>query len=108
MYSKSFLFLFALLFSLYGCQALLPDAHKYEVSQGNRIEQKQLDQLKIGLSKDQVLYVLGRSLLTPQDEADKWVYLYYTTPAGVEPEKIHTLELLFESGKLKEMHQQDR
>jgi outer membrane protein assembly factor BamE len=101
--SKSFLFVLTILVYLSGCESWLPNAHKYEISQGNLIEEKQLKQIKIGLTKEQVVYLIGKSLLTPDTSANKWTYIYYATPAGVTPDKITTMELFFENDILRKI-----
>lgn len=62
--------LFALI-SLSGCGAL----YKLDVQQGNLFDKDQVDMLKPGMSKRQVLVIMGSpSIITPFDQ-DRWDYV---------------------------------
>lgn len=46
------------------------------VSQGNILNNQELSQLKIGMSKQEVLNVLGSSLITSTFNHNRWDYAY--------------------------------
>ena len=73
--------------------------YRMEIQQGNYISQEMVSQLKLGMSKEQVRFVLGTPLVTDIFHADRWDYVYYrdTKRAGREERKI---AVLFENGKL--------
>ncbi|HEX5638142.1 MAG TPA: outer membrane protein assembly factor BamE, partial [Gammaproteobacteria bacterium] len=48
---------------LTGCESWLPEAHKIDIQQGNQVNAEDLDRLKIGMTKQQVKYLLGTPLL---------------------------------------------
>ncbi|TKB43097.1 outer membrane protein assembly factor BamE [Thalassotalea mangrovi] len=50
--------------------------YRIDVPQGNYIEQKQIDKLQIGMSKDQVKFVLGNPVIVDTFNDDKWYYVY--------------------------------
>ena len=50
--------------------------YRINVQQGNVIEQKQIVQLRPGMTRDQVRYVLGTPLLQDPFHADRWDYVY--------------------------------
>ena len=50
--------------------------YRINVQQGNLIEQKQIVQLRPGMTRDQVRYVLGTPLLQDPFHADRWDYVY--------------------------------
>jgi outer membrane protein assembly factor BamE len=67
--------------------------------QGNVIEQKQVDQLEIGMTPDQVRFLLGSPLVQGSFDPNRWDYVYYyRSPRGQEVQR--TLNLYFENGKL--------
>ena len=73
--------------------------YKLPTRQGNVIEQKQLDQLKTGMSRDQVKFLLGTPLAASPFRQDRWDYVgYYKSPRG----DVHTrtVSLYFETDKL--------
>lgn len=61
----------------YGCSKLsFPLVYRINVQQGNIIDQKKLDQLKLGMSKRQVQFLLGTPLLADTFNSERWDYLY--------------------------------
>ena len=70
-----------------------------DIQQGNYISQEMVSQLKIGMTKEQVRYVLGTPLVADIFHADRWDYVYYREPrrGAREGRKI---AVVFENGKL--------
>lgn len=57
--------------------------YKLPTRQGNVLEQKQLDQLKTGMTREQVRYLLGTPIATSPFRTDRWDYVgYYRSPRG--------------------------
>lgn len=85
-------------FSLGACQLI----YKLPTRQGNVIEQKQLDQLALGMTKDQVKFLLGTPIAASPFRDDRWDYLgYYKSPRGQASSR--TVSLYFTDGKLSQM-----
>jgi outer membrane protein assembly factor BamE len=60
-----------------GCSRLsFPLVYRINVQQGNILDQKKLDQLKIGMTKRQVQFLLGSPLLVDTFNSERWDYLY--------------------------------
>ncbi len=60
-----------------GCSSLeFPGVYRIPVMQGNIIDQKKVDQLKVGMTKRQVQFVMGTPLLTDVFHDDRWDYVY--------------------------------
>lgn len=73
--------------------------YKLPTRQGNVIEQKQLDQLKTGMTRDQVRFLMGTPLAASPFREDRWDYVgYYKTPRGQV--FTRTVSLFFEADKL--------
>ena len=73
------LLLSLLLVSLSGCQII----YKLPTRQGNVLDQKDLDKLKPGMTRDQVKFVMGTPLAATPFRADRWDYVgYYKSPRG--------------------------
>jgi outer membrane protein assembly factor BamE len=51
--------------------------YRPDVQQGNFVSQEMLDQLKAGMTRDQVKFVLGTPLLADPFHADRWDYPFY-------------------------------
>jgi len=64
---------------LCGCEMI----YKLPTRQGNALDQKQLDQLQNGMTRDQVRYVLGTPIAASPFRTDRWDYVgYYRSPRG--------------------------
>lgn len=73
---------------LAGCQLI----YKLPTRQGNVIEQKQLDQLAVGMTREQAQYLLGTPLAASPFNQDRWDYVsYYKSPRGQETKRVVTL-----------------
>lgn len=69
------------------------------VKQGNLLTQDKVSRLKIGMSKEEVLKLLGTSLLSPTFTNDRWDYAY-TWRCGTGPILVKNLVLCFKDNKL--------
>ncbi len=94
-----------LLFPLIAACSSLPDItsrltpYRIDVRQGNYVSQEMASQLKVGLSKDQVRFILGTPLLTDIFHGERWDYVYYFKPGHGEAEE-RRLAVYFVDGKL--------
>ena len=50
--------------------------YRIDVPQGNFLEQKDVDQLRIEMTKEQVVYVLGRPVVKDSFNKNTWYYVY--------------------------------
>lgn len=68
----------ALALGFSGCSSVprIVTEYRIDVQQGNVISQDMVSQLKVGLSKDQVRFVLGTPLLTDIFHEERWDYIY--------------------------------
>lgn len=53
-----------------------PGVYKINVQQGNIIDPKQVVQLKLGMSEDQVRYLLGTPLINDSFNPQRWDYIF--------------------------------
>lgn len=60
---------------LTGCSGF-PGVYKIDVQQGNVVTQEMVDQLRPGMTRTQVSYVMGTPLIADPFHADRWDYLY--------------------------------
>ena len=89
------LFVVAAALSLSACQII----YKLPTRQGNVVEQKQLDQLKTGMTREQVHYLLGTPVATSALQPDRWDYLgYYRSPRGEITQRL--VSVYFEGDRL--------
>ncbi len=74
--------------------------YRLDIQQGNILAQRDIDKLRPGLTKNQVVYVLGSPVIDDSFSDDKWVYLYTFTNKKTEINTRKKLELWFEEDKL--------
>lgn len=77
--------------SLSACSVFEPLVYRIDIPQGNYIEQKDVDKLRVGMSYEQVEYVLGTPVAENAFREGAWHYVYRLKPGRGE---IVTRELI--------------
>lgn len=72
---------------LTGCSVLEKLVYRIDINQGNYVEQSAVEQLKFGMTKEQVRYVLGSPMLVENGYPDTWYYIYHHTQGHNDPEQ---------------------
>jgi len=73
--------------------------YRMVIQQGNFISQEMVSQLKPGMTKEQVRFILGTALVTDIFHADRWDYVFFReTPDGKREQR--NLSVVFENSKL--------
>ncbi|NMM07606.1 outer membrane protein assembly factor BamE [Polaromonas sp.] len=62
--------------------------YKVDVIQGNFIAKEQVEQLRAGMSRDQVKAVLGTPLMASLFHADRWDYIFTLKRQGIAPQSF--------------------
>lgn len=89
------LLLSLLVLGLSGCQII----YKLPTRQGNVIEQRDLNKLKPGMTREQVKFVMGTPLAATPFRDDRWDYVgYYKSPRGEISRR--TVSVYFEGDQL--------
>lgn len=85
-----------------GCGSKLPaiEPYKLEIQQGNVVTSKMLLQLRPGMTKSQVRYILGTPLIVDSFHANRWDYFYKLRQQGQVIEQRRVI-LDFEDDLLK-------
>ena len=73
-------FTFVGLLALAGCS--FPGVYKIDIQQGNVVTQDMIDQLRPGMTRRQVRFIMGNPLLVDTFHANRWDYLYSLQPGG--------------------------
>ncbi len=76
-----------------------PGVYRIDIPQGNLLTQEMIDQLRPGLTKRQVTFILGTPLLRDTFDQDRWDYLYSYQPGGGERVQ-ERLTVYFENDQL--------
>ena len=69
-----------------GCSNYIP-AYKIDVQQGNILTQEDVNQIKTGMDKNKIQYILGSPTITDPFHPDRWDYAYTLKPGWGDLEK---------------------
>ena len=73
-------FTFVGLLALAGCS--FPGVYKIDIQQGNVVTQDMIDQLRPGMTRRQVRFIMGNPLIQDTFNTNRWDYLYSLQPGG--------------------------
>lgn len=77
--------------------------YRMDIAQGNRIDESIVEQLKIGMSRSQVEFLLGSPAVVDLYRPEEWFYVYfYRTGDDGEIEQRH-MKLTFTNDLLSEI-----
>ena len=98
---KMRIFLLVLSLLVTACSSSLPSIKPYKmpIQQGNVVTSKMMMQLKPGMTKTQVRFVMGTPLITDSFHKDQWDYFYQMEKDGAIIEKRRVI-LMFEKDLL--------
>jgi outer membrane protein assembly factor BamE len=88
--------------TLVSCSTIMnyiPGVYTIDIQQGNIIEQSMVDQLRPGMNKRQVLYIMGSPMLNNVFHKNRWEYLYSNQPSG-EDRVQKQISLFFENDQI--------
>jgi len=73
--------------------------YKIDIQQGNYVSQDMVAQLKPGMTREQVRFILGTPLLTDPFHADRWDYVYWREASNGKRES-RRIAVFFADNKL--------
>lgn len=75
--------------------------YRIDIPQGNYLEQKSIDKIQIGMTKEQVKFILGSPILVDTFDNDTWNYLYrFKSGSSKELDAQKSFTIKFEDDKL--------
>ena len=83
----------------------IPKPYKIPIEQGTLLNQKNLDRLKTGLSREQVKFLLGSPIISDAFHSEQWDYIFYSRKKGSfsTPKNI---TIIFANEKVREIYSQ--
>jgi len=97
---KHFLMVVLVLAGLSGCSNWV---YKYDITQGNFLNQDDVDKLRINMTKEQVEYVLGSPVVQNPFKTDRWHYIHTNKSGKTNETKRTELVVRFENDRLVEV-----
>ena len=95
---KKLIFITCLVFSL-GLSLRPCSPHRIDIQQGNKIKPATMATLKVGMTRKQVIFLLGTPLLKDPFHQDRWDYIFYLKP-GNQPARQSRVILFFKNNQL--------
>ena len=83
------LIVFALFLFVTACTKYTPLVYKIDIHQGNIITQKDINRIKVGMTKKQIVYVLGTPLIADAFHKSRWDYIYTVKKGYKKPTRKH-------------------
>ena len=64
-------------FALFLCLALGACVYRIDIQQGNLLEDTDIAQIEVGMTRSQVQFLLGTPMISDSFHRDRWDYAYY-------------------------------
>jgi outer membrane protein assembly factor BamE len=77
--------------------------YRASISQGNLIDQKDLDKVTVGMTRNQVRFLLGTPMIDDPFHADRWDYVYYLKIGRKDATFKRWVSVLFEDNAVSEI-----
>lgn len=74
--------------------------HRINIQQGNYLNQEAVEQVKAGMTRSQVRYLLGTPLASDPFTKDRWDYIYYLKKGRTLHEESRRVTVYFEGDKV--------
>lgn len=89
-----------LVFVLAGCSWVPRPVNEYkiDIQQGNVLTQEMVSQLRPGLTKDQVRFILGTPVLMDMFHANRWDYVYRLQKGSTGEVEMRQFSTYFDAG----------
>ena len=82
------------------CATLAGCVYRINIPQGNFLENKQIDQVAVGMTRSQVRFLLGTPMLSDPFHPDRWDYLYYFKTGRTQKVEQHEVIVFFADEKV--------
>jgi outer membrane protein assembly factor BamE len=89
-----------------GCESVrnwtppLIQPYRPDMQQGNIITKEMVDQLRPGMTRDQVRFLLGTPMVKNLFQENRWDYVYYLKRGKGGEQQLRRLTIAFKDGKL--------
>jgi len=80
--------------------------YEIDIQQGNVLDQEDVDKLKIGMTKQQIQFILGSPIIKDPFHPDRWDYVHTFRP-GKGKTTQRTITVFFENNKLVKLNDTD-
>lgn len=80
--------------------------YRANISQGNLIKQEDLDQVEIGMTRNQVRFLLGTPMIDDPFHKDRWDYVFYVKVGREDAGFKRWVSVIFEDDVVSELRKE--
>jgi outer membrane protein assembly factor BamE len=77
--------------------------YRANISQGNIVEEEDLDQVEVGMTRNQVRFLLGTPMIADPFHQDRWDYVYYVKISRNDASAKRWVTVLFDGETVSEI-----
>lgn len=77
--------------------------YRTNIAQGNLIEQEDLDQVEVGMTRNQVRFLLGTPMIDDPFHKERWDYVYYLKVGRGEADFKRWVSVIFDDDVVAEI-----
>lgn len=91
------------LVALTGCsvgQGFTLRPYRMNVQQGNYLEAKDVDQVKVGMTQSQVRFLIGTPMIADPFNAERWDYVFFFKVGRTRQEIMNRMTIWFEDERV--------
>ncbi len=77
--------------------------YRANISQGNIVEEEDLDQVEVGMTRNQVRFLLGTPMIADPFHQDRWDYVYYVKIGRNDASAKRWVTVLFDGETVSEI-----
>ena len=77
--------------------------YRANISQGNIVEEEDLDQVEVGMTRNQVRFLLGTPMIDDPFHQNRWDYVYYVKIGRNDATAKRWVTILFEDETVSEI-----
>lgn len=77
--------------------------YRASISQGNMIKQADLEQVEVGMTRNQIRFLLGTPMVDDPFHKDRWDYIYYLRIGRNDAMRKRWVSVLFENDRVSEI-----
>ena len=89
--------LLATVLAMSGC------VYRANISQGNIVEEEDLDQVEVGMTRNQIRFLLGTPMIDDPFHMNRWDYVYYVKIGRRDASAKRWISILFDDDKVSEI-----
>ncbi len=71
--------------------------YRLAVQQGNLVDEEKVDQVTLGMTRNQIRFLLGTPMINDPFNRDRWDYLYYVQPGRADRIEKRWITVYFEN-----------